>query len=139
LFSGHLRRPELSVSVATIRAMAASAVDEVQVAEDTRWLARLRATEAESRMAQARVLQIVGERDATGVAGHFRYGTVQRTMAAVLLIRTGEARNRVAAAGALALSVTPRDRLRHGIKYHANERVALQPRRFNSGYLLRHH
>ena len=99
------------MSVATIRARAASAVDEVQVAEDTRWLARLRAAEVESRMAQARVLQIVGERDATGVAGHFGYGTVQRMMAAVLLIRTGEARNRVAAASALAPSV------RHGTGY----------------------
>jgi hypothetical protein len=56
--------------------MAASAVDEVQAAENTRWLARLRPAEAESRMAQARVLQVIGERDATGVAGRPGYGTV---------------------------------------------------------------
>lgn len=96
------------MSVATIRAMAASAVDEVQAAGDTRWLVRLRAAEVESRMAQARVLQIIGERDATGVAGRSGYGTVQRMVAAVLLIRSGEARNRVAAAATLAPLVTPR-------------------------------
>ena len=56
----------------------------------------------ESRMAQARVLQIIGERDAVGVAGRSGYGMVARMAAAVALIGAGEARNRVAAAEALA-------------------------------------
>jgi hypothetical protein len=89
-------------------------------------------------MTQARVLQIVGDRDATGVAGHVGHGTVQRMMAAVLLIRTGKARTPVAAASALAPSVTPRDRTPRD-QVPCSRRVALQPRRFNSGYLLRHH
>lgn len=82
--------------------MAAPVVDEVQAAGDARWLARLRAAEMEARMAQARVLQIIGERDAVGVAGRSGYGTVQRMVAAVTLIGAGEARNRVATAEALA-------------------------------------
>ena len=56
----------------------------------------------ESRMAQARVWQIIGERDAVGVAGRSGYGMVARMAAAVALIGAGEARNRVAAAEALA-------------------------------------
>ncbi len=44
----------------------------------------------ESRMAQARVLQIIGERDAVGVAGRSGYGMVARMAAAVALIAAGE-------------------------------------------------
>ncbi len=82
--------------------MAAPVLDEVAAAGDAQWLARLRAAEIESRMAQARVLQIIGERDAVGVAGRSGYGTVARMVAAVALIGAGEARNRVAAGEALA-------------------------------------
>jgi hypothetical protein len=92
----------LSVLVGTICVMAAPVVDEVQAAGDARWLARLRAAETESRMAQARVLEIIGEHDAVGVAWRSGYGTVARMFAAVALIGAGEARNRVAAAEALA-------------------------------------
>ncbi|MGH3981149.1 MAG: DUF222 domain-containing protein [Pseudonocardiaceae bacterium] len=87
--------------------MAAPVADEVHAAGDAQWLARLRAAEIESRMAQARVLQIIGERHAIGVAGRSGYGTVARMVAAVALIGAGKARNRVAAAEAL----TPRQSL----------------------------
>ncbi|MDQ4104966.1 MAG: hypothetical protein M3186_15090, partial [Actinomycetota bacterium] len=66
--------------------MAAPVADDVQAAGDAQWLALLRAAETESRMAQARVLQIIGERDAIGVAGRSGYGTVARMVAAVALI-----------------------------------------------------
>lgn len=75
---------------------------EAQVRADAQWLARLRAAENEFRAAQARVLQIIGELDTVSVAGRYGYGTVARMVAAVALIGSGEARNRVAAAGALA-------------------------------------
>jgi len=78
-------------------------------------------------MAQARVLQIIGERDATGVAGRSGYGTVQRMVAAA----------RPATGSRPPDALAPL--VRHGPKYHANERVTLQQHRFNSGYLLRHH
>jgi hypothetical protein len=71
-------------------------------------------------MAQARVLQIIGERDATGVAGRSGYGTVQRMVAAA----------RPATGSRQPDALAPL--VRYGPKYHANERVTLQPHRFNS-------
>ncbi len=61
------------------------------------WI-RLRAAGVESRMAQAQVLQIIGEPDAAGVAGRSGYCTVARRVVAVALIRSGDARNRIGAA-----------------------------------------